>query len=84
MARYWVKTSTESPSSQMVSTISTVASNLPDRPTRSPGVVGSCFRNWAGWLQICFSPVSSLSTRPRRWMPSASSTRARVSATMAS
>ena len=44
--------------------------SLPERPPRCPSFSR---RKWAGWLQICLSWVSSLTTRPRRWMPSACS-----------
>ncbi len=49
---------------------------LPDLP----GIFGrSSLRNCAGWLQICFSPVSSFTIRPRRAMLSAPEISARVS-----
>ena len=79
MRTYWVKTRTESPSEAMVSTSSVTASSFPDRPVIGP----SWARYWAGWLQICFRAVSSLSTRPRRLMPSASATSSRSSVTTA-
>ena len=67
-ATYWVKTSTDSPSARMIVEQVVERGELA-RAARRAGPV-SC-RNCAGWLQICFSAVSSLSTSPRRSMPSA-------------
>ncbi len=81
MRTYWVKSSTPAPSARMVSRSSSSSSTLPERP---PTRGRSSFRYWAGWLQICFSEVSSCTIRPRRSMPSAAATAASVSRTTAS
>ena len=61
IATYWVNTSTESPGiddgvEQLVERVELAGAAV--RAARAGG--GSC----AGWLQICLSAVSSLSTRP--------------------
>ena len=45
-------------------------SSFSDRPESRPP---DCLRKWAGWLQICLSPVRSLRTSPRRVSSSARS-----------
>lgn len=78
---YWVKTSTPAPSARIVSSSSSSSSTLPERPS----VRGSSsLRYCAGWLQICFSAVSSFTTRPRRAKPSEAEISASVSRTTAS
>ena len=72
MATYWVKTRTAPSSAMTVPTSSSRSSIFSERP-RSLGL--GWRRKWAGWLQICLRPVSSLSTRPRRVSSSASSMR---------
>ena len=73
---YCVNTSTLAPSARMVSSSSSSSSTFPERPAirtapaaRPPSARPFSFRYCAGWLQICLSEVSSLTTSPRRANP---------------
>ena len=82
IATYWVNTSTAPSSASTVSTSSSSSSSFSERPASR--TAPDCLRKWAGWLQICLRPVSSVSTSPRRVSSSARSIRSIVSRTNAS